>query len=182
MKVDLVSIISAHSSTAQGIGALWVRRSRACASRPSIDGGGTSAGMRSGTLNVPAIVGFGAAAEIAQREMAERGCAPESFGAAGRDYLFSHLDHLELNRHPESAAGNLNVSFAYVEGEGADDGLKNVAVSWDRLHQRVARALVPCALLAGVSEDWRTPPSGSGSARFNTEAEVDFVGKYVATR
>src|SRR5207237_7088491 len=84
----------------------------------------------SGTLNVTGIVGFGAAAEIAQREMVEEGLRTGKLRQKLQDYLFSHLDHLELNGHPEHRLpGNLNVSFAYVEGEALMMAIKNVAVS-----------------------------------------------------
>src|SRR6266851_1618358 len=116
-KTILVSIIAHKFYGPKGIGALWVRRKPRVRIAPIIDGGGHERGMRSGTLNVPAIVGFGAAAEIAQREMAEEGLRTGKLRRKLQDYLFSHLDHLELNGHPEHRLpGNLNVSFAYVEG------------------------------------------------------------------
>src|SRR6266702_2627383 len=88
MRVDLVSISAHKFYGPKGIGALWVRRKPRVRIAPIIDGGGHERGMRSGTLNVPAIVGFGAAAEIAQREMAEEGLRTRKLRRRLQDYLF----------------------------------------------------------------------------------------------
>src|SRR5207253_2876204 len=101
MKVDLVSISAHKFYGPKGIGALWVRRKPRVRVAPIIDGGGHERGMRSGPLNVPAIVGFGKACEIARREMAEEGLRTGRLRRRLQDYLFAHLDHLELNGHPE---------------------------------------------------------------------------------
>src|SRR5216684_2917535 len=165
MKVDLVSISAHKFYGPKGIGALWVRR------KPRV---------RIATLNVPAIVGFGAAAEIAQREMAEEGLRTGKLRRKLQDYLFSHLDHLELNGHPEfRLPGNLNVSFAYVEGEALMMAIKNVAVSSGSAC--TSASLEPSYVLraCGVSEDLAHTSIRFGVGRFNTEPEVDFVGKYV---
>jgi cysteine desulfurase len=147
---------------------------------PIIDGGGHERGMRSGTLNVPAIVGFGAAAEIAQREMPEEGLRTGKLRRKLQDYLFTHLDHLELNGHPEHRLpGNLNVSFAFVEGEALMMAIKNVAVSSGSAC--TSASLEPSYVLraCGVSEDLAHTSIRFGIGRFNTEEDVDFVGKYV---
>jgi cysteine desulfurase len=96
----------------KGVGALWVRRKPRVRLAPLIDGGGHERGMRSGTLNVPGIVGFGAAAELCAREMADEA---QRIGAL-RDRLeaaiFSRLDHVYLNgSRAHRLPGNLNVSF-----------------------------------------------------------------------
>ncbi len=180
MRLDLVSISAHKFYGPKGIGALWVRRKPRVRIAPIIDGGGHERGMRSGTLNVPAIVGFGAAAEIAQREMAEEGLRTGKLRRRLQDYLFAHLDHLELNGHPEfRLPGNLNVSFAYVEGEALMMAIKNVAVSSGSAC--TSASLEPSYVLraCGVSEDLAHTSIRFGIGRFNTEAEVDFVGKYV---
>jgi len=142
-----------------------VRRKPRVRIAPIIDGGGHERGMRSGTLNVPAIVGFGAAAEIAQREMAEEGLRTGKLRRRLQDYLFSHLDHLELNGHPElRLPGNLNVSFAYVEGEALMMAIKNVAVSSGSAC--TSASLEPSYVLraCGVSEDLAHTSIRFGSA------------------
>jgi cysteine desulfurase len=147
---------------------------------PIIDGGGHERGMRSGTLNVPGIVGFGKAAELAKAEMAEEGLRTGKLRKRLQDYLFSHLDHLELNGHPtERLPGNLNVSFAFVEGEALMMAIKNVAVSSGSAC--TSASLEPSYVLraCGVSEDLAHTSIRFGIGRFNSEEEIDYVGKYV---
>src|SRR5207245_8243902 len=97
-----------------------------------------------------------------------------------QDYLFGHLDHLELNGHAtERLPGNLNVSFAYVEGEALMMAIKNVAVSSGSAC--TSASLEPSYVLraCGVSEDLAPTSIRFGIGRFNTDEEVDYVGKYV---
>ena len=181
MKVDLVSITAHKMYGPKGIGALYVRR-RPTRVRivPLIDGGGHERGMRSGTLNVPGIVGFGKAAAICQAEMADEALRTERLRKKLQDYLFAHLDHLELNGHPEHRLpGNLNVSFAYVEGEALMMAIKDVAVSSGSAC--TSASLEPSYVLraCGVSEELAHTSIRFGIGRFNTEAEVDHVGQYV---
>jgi cysteine desulfurase len=180
MKVDLASLSGHKIYGPKGIGALWVRRKPRVRIAPIIDGGGHERGMRSGTLNVPGIVGFGAAAELAQKLMPEEAQRTYALRKRLQDYLFSHLDHLELNGHPtERLPGNLNVSFAYVEGEAMMMAIKNVAVSSGSAC--TSASLEPSYVLraCGVSEDLAHTSIRFGIGRFNTEEEVDYVGKYV---
>src|SRR5438874_3344178 len=180
MKVDLVSISAHKFYGPKGIGALWVRRKPRVRIAPIIDGGGHERGMRSGTLNVPGIVGFGKAAELAQQLMPEEAKRTHQLRKKLQDYLFGHLDHLELNGHAtERLPGNLNVSFAYVEGEALMMAIKNVAVSSGSAC--TSASLEPSYVLraCGVSEDLAHTSIRFGIGRFNTEEEVDFVKKYV---
>jgi len=180
MKVDLASLSGHKIYGPKGIGALWVRRKPRVRIAPIIDGGGHERGMRSGTLNVPGIVGFGNAAELAQQLMPEEGKRTYQLRKKLQDYLFGHLDHLELNGHPtERLPGNLNVSFAYVEGEALMMAIKNVAVSSGSAC--TSASLEPSYVLraCGVSEDLAHTSIRFGIGRFNTEEEVDYVGKYV---
>ena len=180
MKVDLASLSGHKIYGPKGIGALWVRRKPRVRIAPIIDGGGHERGMRSGTLNVPGIVGFGKAAELAQQLMPEETKRTYQLRKRLQDYLFSHLDHLELNGHAtERLPGNLNVSFAYVEGEALMMAIKNVAVSSGSAC--TSASLEPSYVLraCGVSEDLAHTSIRFGIGRFNTEEEVDYVGKYV---
>ncbi|HEY5677189.1 MAG TPA: IscS subfamily cysteine desulfurase [Myxococcales bacterium] len=180
MKVDLASLSGHKIYGPKGIGALWVRRKPRVRIAPIIDGGGHERGMRSGTLNVPGIVGFGAAAELAQKLMPEETERTYALRKRLQDYLFQHLDHLELNGHPtERLPGNLNVSFAFVEGEALMMAIKNVAVSSGSAC--TSASLEPSYVLraCGVSEDLAHTSIRFGIGRFNTEEEVDYVGKYV---
>jgi len=180
MKVDLASLSGHKIYGPKGIGALWVRRKPRVRIAPIIDGGGHERGMRSGTLNVPGIAGFGKAAELAQKLMPEEAHRTYELRKRLQDYLFSHLDHLELNGHPtERLPGNLNVSFAYVEGEALMMAIKHVAVSSGSAC--TSASLEPSYVLraCGVSEDLAHTSIRFGIGRFNSEAEVDFVKSYV---
>ena len=181
MKVDLASITAHKIYGPKGIGALYVRRKPTRVRIvPLIDGGGHERGMRSGTLNVPGIVGFGKAAAICQAEMGAEALRTERLRKKLQDYLFAHLDHLELNGHPEHRLpGNLNVSFAFVEGEALMMAIKEAAVSSGSAC--TSASLEPSYVLraCGVSEDLAHTSIRFGIGRFNTEEEIDYVGKYV---
>ena len=155
MKVDLASITAHKIYGPKGIGALYVRRKPTRVRLvPLIDGGGHERGMRSGTLNVPGIVGFGKAAAICQAELPAEALRTERLRKKLQDYLFAHLDHLELNGHPEHRLpGNLNVSFAFVEGEALMMAIKEAAVSSGSAC--TSASLEPSYVLraCGVSED-----------------------------
>jgi cysteine desulfurase len=181
MNVDLVSLSAHKMYGPKGVGALYVRRKPTRVRvAPIMDGGGHERGMRSGTLNVPGIVGFGKAAEICKAEMAEEGIRTGKLRMRLQDYFFKHLDHLELNGHPDHRLpGNLNISFAYVEGEAMMMAIKNVAVSSGSAC--TSASLEPSYVLraCGVSEELAHTSIRFGVGRFNTEEEIDYVGKYV---
>jgi cysteine desulfurase len=180
MNVDMASLSGHKIYGPKGIGALWVRRKPRVRIAPIIDGGGHERGMRSGTLNVPGIVGFGKASELARQLMPEEVQRTLALRMRLQDYLFAHLDHLELNGHPtERLPGNLNVSFAFVEGEALMMAIKHVAVSSGSAC--TSASLEPSYVLraCGVSEDLAHTSIRFGLGRFNTEEEVDYVKKYV---
>jgi cysteine desulfurase len=180
MKVDLASISAHKIYGPKGIGALWVRRKPRVRIAPIIDGGGHERGMRSGTLNVPGIVGFGAAAELCQKLMPEETKKTFELRMRLQEYLFAHLDHLELNGHPtERLPGNLNVSFSFVEGEALMMAIKHVAVSSGSAC--TSASLEPSYVLraCGVSEDLAHTSIRFGIGRFNTVEEIDYVKTYV---
>src|SRR2546429_9386096 len=180
MKVDLASLSAHKIYGPKGIGAIWARLKPRVRIAPIVDGGGHERGMRSGTLNVPGIVGFGKAAELAQQLMPEEAKRTYQPRQKLQGYLFGHLDHLELNGHPtERLPGNLNASFAYVEGEALMMAIKNVAVSSGSAC--TSASLEPSYVLraCGVSEDLAHTSIRFGIGRFKTDEEHDYVGKSV---
>jgi cysteine desulfurase len=181
MNIDLLSLTAHKIYGPKGVGALYVRRKNPRVRlTPLIDGGGHERGMRSGTLNVPGIAGLGKACEISREEM-----PAESQRILGlREQLHQRLDReLEavfLNGSPEyRLPGNLNVSFAYVEGESLLMGLKDVAVSSGSAC--TSASLEPSYVLRalGVGEDLAHTSIRFGIGRFNTAEEVDYVADLV---
>jgi len=175
-KVDLASLTAHKMYGPKGIGALWVRRKPRVRIDPIIDGGGHERGMRSGTLPVPLIVGFGKAAEIAKAEMADEAVRLEKL----RDRLFkgitSRLTETYVNGSmTHRLPGNLNISFAFVEGESLLMALKDVAVSSGSAC--TSASLEPSYVLRalGVGDELAHTSIRFGLGRFNTEAEVDYV-------
>jgi cysteine desulfurase len=167
----------------KGVGALYVRRKPRVRIAPIIDGGGHERGMRSGTLNVGAIVGFGAAAEIARVEMAEESARIFRLREKLRTGILSQLDMLTVNGSLEHRLpGNLNVSFAYVEGEALMMAIKDVAVSSGSAC--TSASLEPSYVLraCGVEEDMAHSSIRFGIGRFNTEEEVDYVARLVVDK
>jgi len=161
MKIDLASVTAHKIYGPKGIGALYVRRKPRVRIAPIIDGGGHERGMRSGTLNVAGIVGFGKAAEIARAE----------------------LDMVTVNGSLEHRLpGNLNISFAYVEGEALMMAIKDVAVSSGSAC--TSASLEPSYVLRalGVEEDMAHSSIRFGLGRFNTEAQVDLVARLVVDK
>lgn len=185
MGVDLASVTAHKMYGPKGVGALYVRRSRPRVRLTSqMDGGGHERGMRSGTLNVPSIVGFGRAAEIARLEWREESARIAKMRDRLRDKLFGELDDLFINGAwgDNRLPGNLNVSFAYVEGEGLMMAIKDVAVSSGSAC--TSASLEPSYVLraVGVDEELAHTSIRFGLGRFNTDEEVDFVGELVTAK
>jgi cysteine desulfurase len=175
-KADLVSISGHKLYGPKGVGALYVRRKPRVRLAPLIDGGGHERGMRSGTLNVTGIVGFGAAAELSAQTMVSE--AARLTGLRERLWagLSAKLDMIYVNGSTEHRLpGNLNVSFAYVEGEALMMAIKDVAVSSGSAC--TSASLEPSYVLRalGIEEDMAHSSIRFGLGRFNTEADVDFV-------
>lgn len=175
--IDLASLSAHKIYGPKGVGALYVRskgpRVRITA---QMDGGGHERGMRSGTLNVTGIIGLGKACEIAQAEMAEEAQRLTDLRNKLQAGLFERLDEVSLNGHPtERLPGNLNVSFAYVEGESLLMGISDVAVSSGSAC--TSATLEPSYVIRalGVNEELAHSSIRFGIGRFNTEEEVDFV-------
>jgi cysteine desulfurase len=181
--VDLVSVSAHKMYGPKGVGALYVRRKPRVRIAPLIDGGGHERGMRSGTLNVASIVGFGKAAEICRLEMAEESARTFALRERLRKGLFEKLDMIVLNGSLEHRLpGNLNVSFAYVEGEALMMAIKDVAVSSGSAC--TSASLEPSYVLraCGIDEDLAHSSIRFGLGRFSTEEEVDYVVKLVADK
>src|SRR5208282_538610 len=176
-RIDLAALSAHKIYGPKGVGVLYVRskgpRVRLTA---QMDGGGHERGMRSGTLNVTGIVGLGKACEIAQIEMAEENRRLLDLRAKLQAGLFERLEDVTLNGHPtERLPGNLNVSFAYVEGESLLMGISDVAVSSGSAC--TSATLEPSYVIRalGVSEELAHSSIRFGLGRFNTEEEVNFV-------
>jgi cysteine desulfurase len=181
--VDLVSISAHKMYGPKGVGALYVRRKPRVRIAPLIDGGGHERGMRSGTLNVAAIVGFGKAAELARTELKDESARLLALRERLRQGLFEKLDMLTLNGSLEHRLpGNLNVSFAFVEGEALMMAIKDVAVSSGSAC--TSASLEPSYVLraCGVEEDMAHSSIRFGIGRFNTQEEVDFVIRLVVEK
>jgi cysteine desulfurase len=181
MSIDLLSLSAHKIYGPKGMGALYVRRRNPRVRlAPLIDGGGHERGMRSGTLNVPGIVGLGKACEISLEEMESESKRLLALREKLRKRLLDQLDAVYLNGSLEHRLpGNLNVSFAYVEGESLLMGLKDVAVSSGSAC--TSASLEPSYVLRalGVGEDLAHTSIRFGLGRFNTEEEVDFVADHV---
>ena len=183
--VDLLSLTAHKLYGPQGVGALYVRRRRPrLRLAPIIDGGGHERGLRSGTLNVPGIVGFGAAAEICRAELAAEG---ERIGRL-RDRLLAaltgRLDGATVNGSLERRLPhNLNVSFAGVEGESLLVGLDDVAVSSGAACSTASPSLEPSHVLRaiGLPDELARASLRFGLGRWTTEEEIDYAADKVSS-
>jgi cysteine desulfurase len=181
MNVDIASLSAHKIYGPKGVGALYVRRRNPrVLLTPIIDGGGHERGMRSGTLNVPGIVGFGKAAQIAREDMAAESAEMFRLREKLRTTLERELDEIYINGDLQRRLpGNLNMSFAYVEGESLLMGINDVAVSSGSAC--TSASLEPSYVLKalGVGEDLAHTSIRFGIGRFNTEDEVDYVANRV---
>lgn len=182
--VDLVSMSAHKMYGPKGVGALWVRRSKPRVRLVSqMDGGGHERGMRSGTLNVPGIVGFAKAAQICMQEMDSEAERTRALREKLRHLIQDNLEEVNLNGSLENRLpGNLNLSFAFVEGEAMMMAIKDVAVSSGSAC--TSASLEPSYVLKamGVGEELAHSSIRFGIGRFTTEEEVDYVGKLVVEK
>jgi cysteine desulfurase len=179
--IDLASISGHKMYGPKGVGALYVRRKNPRVQISAIiDGGGHERGMRSGTLNVPSIVGLGKACAIAHEEMPKESCKLAGLRNRLRDRIMTRLDETYINGSMEHRLpGNLNISFAYVEGESLLMGINDIAVSSGSAC--TSATLEPSYVLKalGAGDDLAHSSIRFGLGRFNTEAEVDYVADRV---
>lgn len=179
--IDVLSLTGHKLYGPKGCGALYVRRRNPRVQISSqMEGGGHERGMRSGTLNVPGIVGLGEAAAICHREMPEESKRLSFLRDKLRDLLMNNLDEVYINGTMEHhLPHNLNISFAYVEGESLLMGINDIAVSSGSAC--TSATLEPSYVLKalGAGDDLAHSSIRFGLGRFNTEEEVDYVGNKV---
>ena len=179
--IDLMSLSAHKMYGPKGVGALYVRRKNPRVQvTAQMDGGGHERGMRSGTLNVPGIVGFGKAAELCQQEMPEESRRLRYLRDKLKDKLLRELDEVYINGSMEHRLPhNLNMSFAYVEGESLLMGMNDVAVSSGSAC--TSATLEPSYVLKalGAGDDLAHSSIRFGIGRFNTEEEIDYTAEKV---
>jgi cysteine desulfurase len=181
MNIDLMSISAHKIYGPKGIGALYVRHKNPRVElTPMIDGGGHERGMRSGTLNVPGIVGLGKAAELCAEEMPEESKRMAALRDRLKDGILAQLDGVHVNGSLEHRLpNNLNLSFAYVEGETLLMGMNDVAVSSGSACTSATPEPSYVLKALGVEDELAHTSIRFGLGRFNTEEEVDYVIKRV---
>ena len=177
MGIDLMSFSAHKIYGPKGIGALYVRRKGPRVRlEPMIHGGGHERGMRSGTLAVPLIVGFGKACELCEQEMPIESVRMAKMRDRLQEGIMGAMEEVYLNGHPtERLPGNLNVSFAYVEGEALLMGVKEIALSSGSAC--TSATLEPSYVLRalGVGSDLAHSSIRFGLGRFNTDEEIEYT-------
>jgi cysteine desulfurase len=181
MGIDLMSFTAHKIYGPKGVGALYVRKKGPRVRiAPIIDGGGHERGMRSGTLPVPLIVGFGKACELCEQEMAAESVRLATMRDRLEAGIMNTLDEVYLNGHPtQRLPHNLNISFAYVEGESLLMGVKEIALSSGSAC--TSATLEPSYVLRalGVGSDLAHSSIRFGLGRFNTDEEVEYTIKRI---
>jgi cysteine desulfurase len=179
--IDIMSLSGHKMYGPKGVGALYVRRKNPRVQLQAlIDGGGHERGMRSGTLNVPGIVGLGKACELCGEEMATESKRLTAMRERLRQTIEKNLDEVYVNGNYEHRLpGNLNMSFLYVEGESLLMGINDIAVSSGSAC--TSATLEPSYVLKalGLGDDLAHSSIRFGLGRFNTDAEVDYVAAKV---
>lgn len=182
MAIDLLSLTAHKIYGPKGVGALYVRGAKPRVKlTPMLDGGGHERGMRSGTLNVPGIVGLGIACELAQKEMGGEAERLMALRERLRIGLVQQLEDVYINGDPVSRLpGNLNMSFAYIDGESLMMGLKEIAVSTGSAC--TSASLEPSHVLKalGLEDSLAHASIRFGVGRFNTAEEIEYTIARVA--
>jgi len=182
MGVDLLSMSAHKVYGPKGVGALYVRRKNPrVILEPILLGGGHERGLRSGTLNVPGIVGFGTAAEIALAGMPEESSRIRTLRDRLHEGIVGRLEDVLLNGHPvDRLPNNLNLSFAHVEGESLMAALDGVAVSSGSACTSASKEPSHVLRAMGRTNEQAVTSIRFGLGRFNTRDEVDEVVERVA--
>lgn len=174
MNIDLLSISSHKIYGPKGIGALYVRRKPRVRLVPIINGGGQERGMRSGTLSPALCVGFGEACAIAKAEMKEEQERLQKLKNHFYAIVQKELEDIYINGDEDQRIpGNINISFAYVEGEGLMMGIKNLAVASGSACTSASLESSYVLKALGVESDLAHTSLRIGFGRFTTEEEVD---------
>ncbi len=181
MKIDLLSLSGHKIYGPKGIGALYLRSQNPKVQiAPILFGGGHEKGIRSGTLNVPGVVGMGLAFEIAKNEIEAENERVVFLRDRLSKFLFDHLDEIYLNGHPtHRLSNNLNVSFRSVPAELLMMEVKEVALSSGAACASATREASHVLKAIGVEEDLAKGSIRFGLGRFTTEEEIDYAGKRV---
>jgi cysteine desulfurase len=179
--IDLLSISAHKIYGPKGVGALYVgRRHPRVQLSALLDGGGHERGMRSGTLNVPGIVGLGEACEVAEKEMPRESERLKGLRDSLKKGLEDRLDLVFINGSLEHRLpGNLNMSFAFVDGESLLMGINDVAVSSGSACTSATLEASHVLKAIGVGEELAQTSIRFGLGRYNTEEEVDYVTEKV---
>ena len=184
LKVDLMSFTAHKMYGPKGIGALYVRKKAPPIQLyPLLHGGGQENNIRSGTLNVPGIAGFGAACELCKQETEEETKRITALRDQLYHELFKRIDLIHLNGHPtKRLPGNLNLSFEFVESQSILLGLKEIALSSGSACN--SDSIEPSYVLRamGVKDELALGAVRFGLGRHNTAAEVDTVVECVAAQ
>jgi cysteine desulfurase len=181
LRVDLMSFTAHKLYGPKGAGALFVRRGVARSLTPQIHGGGQEGGLRSGTLNVPAVVGFGAAAEIASREMETESERLRALRDRFLAALQGALTGVVENGDPDARLpGNLSVSIAGIDGEALLAALPGIAASTGSACESESRAPSHVLTALGLSPERIRGSLRFGLGRFNTEEEIDRAALRIA--
>lgn len=176
MGIDLLSLSAHKFYGPKGVGALYVRNRPRPRVIAQMDGGGHERALRSGTMNVPGIVGLGSACKVAEQELDTEADRVRSLRDKLQDKLTAQLGGMRLNGHPEKRLdGNLNVSFDAVDGESLLMGLKEIALSSGSAC--TSASLEPSYVLRamGVAKELAQSSTRFGLGRFNTDEEVDYT-------
>ena len=182
MNIDLMSISGHKIYGPKGVGALFVRRKPRVRLNALINGGGQERGFRSGTLATPIVVGLGEAARIAKQEMQKDHDKTKSLRARFMDNL-KDIKDIFINGDAENGLiGNINLSFAYIEGESMIMAIKDLAVSSGSAC--TSASLEPSYVLRsiGVGEDLAHTSIRFGIGRFTTEEEIDFATDLIKSK
>ena len=180
-QIDLMSFTAHKIYGPKGIGALYVRRKPRLRLSPQMDGGGHERGMRSGTLNVPGIVGFGRACELCRAELNEEADRLGSLRDKLKDGILNRIADVSINGSLEHRLPhNLNISFAYVDGESLLLGLNDIAVSSGSACTTDLPEPSYVLQALGVKNELAHSSIRFGLGRFNTEEEIDYAIDRVA--
>ena len=179
--IDLMSFTAHKMYGPKGVGALYVRRKNPRVQLPAqMDGGGHERGFRSGTLNVPGIAGFGKAAELCRESLPEEMARMSGMRDRLKNTIMAELDEVYINGSVEHRLPhNLNISFAYVEGESLLMGINDIAVSSGSAC--TSATLEPSYVLKalGAGDELAHSSIRFGVGRFNTDEEIDYTAHKV---